>query len=57
MFNFSRVHFRQLRQKIEHGAASPKLILTKPGVGCRLSGIRYAVSVRHAEAESKHYEC
>lgn len=35
--HYLRVYFAQLRQKIEDDPAMPKLILTEPGVGYRLS--------------------
>jgi two-component system KDP operon response regulator KdpE len=34
--HYLRVYFAQLRQKIEHDPARPKLIQTEPGVGYRL---------------------
>lgn len=35
--HYLRVYFAQLRQKLEDDPARPKLLLTEPGVGYRLS--------------------
>ena len=35
--HYLRVYFAQLRQKIEDDSSIPRLILTEPGVGYRLT--------------------